>query len=508
MSPRPRSFRTLVLWSLAWSLANGHSQPQQLRGARYAVQRQGASRGLSGRIRLAAHVEPARSLPAWRAICNAALPLLAACLCEPGLTLIDTACVGNLGTQRAVGLAALSVNGAVFDLISNVLATLCTASTNVVASAKGRAASARALNVALMVGIFIGVVGASCLFGLAPWIVANVFGLAGSPDVASKALAYMRIRSLGVPIVCTNYVLYGAVLASGNTSIAAPAVACSAAVNVALDLILVGALQWSTAGAAVATVASTGTACAILWRQIMGPVSAMPSQDEDGRKGGRRFRIRDMQAALPTRAELRPFGAISGAVLLGTTTTSAIHAVATRVVSAASSVVASATHQVAFQTVGLLSCTSIPLSLAVQGLLGSHKEDKAQVRSLVRSVILLSSLSGLLAAGCARVALVEAARFLTADMNVAECLRGRWPIFASTTFAWCQTTALFGVFVGLGLLGPFICVHAAAALGTLAYISLGAGRVADPLLRAWFGSLLYSCTRLALYGPSLIRQIC
>eukprot|EP00303_Exanthemachrysis_gayraliae_P000078 CAMPEP_0206009524 /NCGR_PEP_ID=MMETSP1464-20131121/9836_1 /ASSEMBLY_ACC=CAM_ASM_001124 /TAXON_ID=119497 /ORGANISM="Exanthemachrysis gayraliae, Strain RCC1523" /LENGTH=209 /DNA_ID=CAMNT_0053383121 /DNA_START=1 /DNA_END=630 /DNA_ORIENTATION=- len=188
--------------------------------------------------------------------------------------------------------------------------------------------------------------------------------------------------------------------------------------------------------------------------------------------------------------------------------TSAVHAVATRVVAASGQLLAGATHQVAFQAVSLLSCTAIPLSLAVQGLLSPWQgredgEGRERVREVVGAVLAMSAALGALAALGARLAVVDCVSALTADVDVAARLRSVWPVLAGATFAWCQTTALFGVFVGLGLLAPFVRVHATAAIGALAYHAAAGARLSDPLLRAWLGSLGYSALRLVLYSPTV-----
>lgn len=455
----------------------------------------------------------ADELPAGRAIWRSALPLYGACLCEPTLTLIDTACVGSLGQATTVGLAALAVNGAVFDVAANIFASLCTASTNVVgvASARGDRELRRAVSVSLAVAVVVGCVSGAALLGVSGPLATRVFGLAKSPDVARRALSYMRIRAAFTPVVCVNYVLYGVLLARADTSIAVRAVSLSALVNIALDVLLVGVAQLSTSGAAVATVAAQIAVCSTLLghvRRTLPPAEAAAGAGDAAAAAGSRSAAA-ARWPRPTLAELRPFGAVFGAVGLGTLTTSAVHACAARLVASSGEVAATAAHQVGFQAVSLLSCTAIPLNLAVQGLLASAAGAgaRARVRELVRAALRQSVAVGGLAAAIAWAMLARFPSVLTREVAVAARLRGLVPLCAATAYLWCQTTALYGVFVGLRLLGPFLRVHALSAAGALCVLLGGRFTRPDALVHAWTGAALYSALRLAFYAPSVVRVL-
>jgi Na+-driven multidrug efflux pump len=467
-------------------------------------------RRVASRVRLAAGddargassgapLSAADALPPAAAIWRVALPLFAACMCEPALTLIDTACVGNLGAETAAGLAALAVNGAVFDVLANVLSSLCTASTGVVATAatKGAVALRRAVALSLAISLAIGACCGALVFGSSDFLTRNVFGIA-SPLVAGRALAYMRVRAVFVPVVCANYALYGVLLARGDTAIAVKAVGASALCNVILDILLVGGLGLSTAGAAVATVVAQGVVCAVLGAHVLRTLPAAPPPPALATAPARaRWRV--------SAAELEPFGSIFGAVGLGTATTALVHAAGARLVAGSGDVAAAAAYQVGFQAVSLLSCLAVPLNLGVQSLLASARArgDGARARALVFAVLGQSAMVGAGAGLSAAVLLRWGARLLTADAAVVAALRAVVPLCAATAAAWCVTSALYGVFVALRLLGPFVAVHALGAAGALAVLARGAGVLGSPLTHAWVAALAYSSIRLVVYAPVL-----
>ena len=446
-------------------------------------------------------------LPPAAAIWRTALPLFAACLCEPFLTLIDTACVGNLGVDTAAGLAALAASGAVFDVLANVLASLCTAATNVVAagSARGPDALRRAVRVSLTISLALGVCGAAAVLLGSQRLVSRVFMLS-SPAVVSRALGYMRLRGAFVPVVCVNYALYGVLLARADTGIAVRAVAVSALANTGLDLLLVGACGLSTVGAACGTVAAQLCVCTILMRHVyasLPPLSHQPRAGARAQPGGARARL------LPTVAELRPFGAVFGAVGFGTALTAIVHAAAAQVVAASGSVPSAAAYQVSFQAVSLLSCFAVPLNLGVQSLLAAARVSGSttRVRALVSAVIGQSAIVGAAVGASAALLLRYCVRLLTSDPSVALRVHAIVPLCALTACAWCQTSALYGVFVALGLLRAFVAVALLGAAGGLAVLFRGGGVVTDPLQRAWLGALAYSAIRICAYAPLLLRAI-
>jgi Na+-driven multidrug efflux pump len=99
-----------------------------------------------------------------RDVAAIAAPVLGACLVEPALTMIDTWFVGRLSPPRAavLGLAALSANCSLFNLITTALSFFCTATAGMVArgAAAGDPSAARR---ALTHGAYLSVIAGTTL---------------------------------------------------------------------------------------------------------------------------------------------------------------------------------------------------------------------------------------------------------------------------------------------------------------------------------------------------------
>lgn len=71
---------------------------------------------------------------------SVALPALAACIVEPLLTIVDSFCIGQyMSTLESTnGLAGMSVNGAIFNILAAATYPLCTATTALVSDSMGK----------------------------------------------------------------------------------------------------------------------------------------------------------------------------------------------------------------------------------------------------------------------------------------------------------------------------------------------------------------------------------
>ena len=75
----------------------------------------------------------------WSDIYSIAIPGLAACLVEPALSLVDTFFVGQskVAAVATIGLAGMSVNGALFNVIAAATGPLGTSTTTVISKVLG-----------------------------------------------------------------------------------------------------------------------------------------------------------------------------------------------------------------------------------------------------------------------------------------------------------------------------------------------------------------------------------
>jgi hypothetical protein len=144
--------------------------------------------------------DPARSIKELQLdLLMLAVPMLAVVLAEPLLTLIDTWFVGTVlaADQAKAGLAALSANCSLFNLITCCFSFFTMSSTAIVARAGG---GQKAAGQAVKNGVFLALAMASLLSGFLILYTTPVLvlGYGIDPNVASftPAVEYLRYHSL------------------------------------------------------------------------------------------------------------------------------------------------------------------------------------------------------------------------------------------------------------------------------------------------------------------------
>jgi Na+-driven multidrug efflux pump len=206
-----------------------------------------------------------------------AVPAIGVWLCSPLLSLIDTSSVGLLaGTAQQ---AALNPAVAVADYSARLLSFLYTGTTHMVAVAQeadrdveGKPETAKAFRGALQLSVMVGTgVGSILLLFARPLLKAIIGNEAIDPEVFGAAMKYVRIRSLGMPAAAAIGTAQAACL--GMQDIRSPlcVVLVAAAVNLVMDLLLVGRPQlWigGAAGAAWATMFSQYIAMGLFFKWL------------------------------------------------------------------------------------------------------------------------------------------------------------------------------------------------------------------------------------------------
>jgi len=219
----------------------------------------------------------AESRPSVRKeLVSLSLPILGAVLIEPIQSMIDTAAVGHcsstaLGYSTTAGIAALSSNTALFNLVSGSCAFLCTATTALVArsgkingTVKGspghkESSSKRAASLAMVDGLFIStllgaVVGAALFIGRRSILTA--LGVPVTSAVFKPAEEYLVIRAVAWPASMSMLVMVGTALGLKDAKTAAISVIIPCIVNIIGDVLLSNILGMGVKGAAIATAAS------------------------------------------------------------------------------------------------------------------------------------------------------------------------------------------------------------------------------------------------------------
>ncbi len=221
-------------------------------------------------------------VPNMAKIIKFAIPAVGVWLCSPLLSLIDTSSVGLLsGTAQQ---AALNPAVAVTDYSAMLCAFMYTATTNLVAGAKGKeeaqentddhSLTKKTLIQALQVSGYVGVMLGSFLISFAPILLRTIIGNDSiDPQVFSAALRYVRIRALGMPAA----VIIGSAQSAslGLQDIKSPmyVLLAAAIVNLLGDIIFVpqnSAWLGGAAGAAWATVFSQYAALVMFFKWMTG----------------------------------------------------------------------------------------------------------------------------------------------------------------------------------------------------------------------------------------------
>jgi putative MATE family efflux protein len=433
-----------------------------------------------------------------RRILALALPAVVTLAADPLLGLVDTAVVGRLG---AAELGGLGLAVAVLTAVSWIFNFLVFGTTSTVARAVGagdRAAAGERVSHAAQVAVVLGVTVGALLLAAAPRLLS---ALGAVDELLDPAVAYLRVRAVGVPLLLLGYVGHGAFRGVSDTRTPLGIVVVANVVNAALTFLLVFPLGFGITGAAWATVAAeaiTVGAFAVLLGRTGLPLAGH---------------------GVPGRRQLRALVVVSrdlflrtGGLLLGLL---AITAAAAR-----TGAVTAAGHQVLYQTFLLVSFLMDGFAIAGQAMVGTalgagrDAEARQVARRLLRWGIGGGAVIGaLLLAGSGVLP-----RVLTDDAAVLAAVATTWwfaalghlingPVFAldgvlmgAEDFAYLRTWTVLAAVVGGvggqlsataggGLLGLWVAVQAMMLVRLLslvlrvrgtAWSRTGAGLVTDP----------------------------
>ena len=342
-------------------------------------------------------------------ILKLAVPTLAVVLCEPILTLIDTWFVGSMlaAEPAKAGLAALSANCSLFNLIACCMSFLTIASTSLVASAGGgRKAGGKGLKKGLEVAVPVGCLMAGAFIYWSKALLVTGFGMDASAASFSPAVQYLSIRALALPAILSQNVLVGVSL--GIKEASAPVVGClvAAVTNVVLDYALIVSAGWGISGAAAATAAASYMGLFSMAVALKNKIEMEPWRVQASSLApSLQFAIRDWVQQLSS-AKLRSLRVSSNVLLLmGTTASGLTYSMTARSAVLGSvgdaSVAAGAAHQIALQTWWFFSYFATPLSMTVQSLLPrAIAEGKfLEARRLIWAQLIISSALNLAVTG-------------------------------------------------------------------------------------------------------------
>ena len=195
------------------------------------------------------------------------LPLTISSMLQIAFNAADLIVVGRFGRPNA--LAAVGSNGALVNLVVNVLMGLATGGGVLCArwfGAGDRERLHRTVATALMVGL-----GGGALFGVLGILLARpLLRLVGSPaEVAPLAAVYLRLYFAGMPVIALYNFAGAALRSTGNTRQPLIYLAVAGVLNVALNLFFVIVVGIDVAGVALATVLSQCVSCFLTVRCLL-----------------------------------------------------------------------------------------------------------------------------------------------------------------------------------------------------------------------------------------------
>ena len=182
------------------------------------------------------------------------LPALGAALADPLMSLVDTACVGQVSS---IGLAALGPNTAVFGFVSMVFQFFTVSTTAMVSRAhddRNVAKKSRCVSDALSLAALCGALTAFILTAFGK----DILRLMYTPnELMVPAYAYLTIRAAAVPATLITLVGTAASLGARNSRAPLRVASLTSTLNCTLNLYLVlGPPKLGIVGSAVGTCVS------------------------------------------------------------------------------------------------------------------------------------------------------------------------------------------------------------------------------------------------------------
>ncbi|GAQ91217.1 MATE efflux family protein [Klebsormidium nitens] len=348
-----------------------------------------------------------------------ALPALGSCLADPLMSLIDSCCVGQIGS---VQLASLGPNTAIFNFVFQVFGFLGISTTSMLASlsasgsgtpAAAQHKAARTLSVALTLALLLGVLALVVL----EWQgVALLRAMGASPELLGPGLAYLRIRALSAPAVLVLVVGQGACLGCQDARTPLFIFLGAGLLNVVGDILLTLHWRWGVRGAAWATVVAQYCGAAVFLYTLADRLpllpaptaGAIPSPDQassspadpragvapGGRTKGAPRRVRRVGppfrlqwGAWPSDEEMRALAGVGGTLVMRSLCGMVVY---TLLAYAATSLgtLHIAAHQVSMQLFWFLSYFPEPLSISAQSLVARDLAAEPQrARAMARMLL-------------------------------------------------------------------------------------------------------------------------
>jgi len=447
-----------------------------------------------------AREKPNESLGAgdMKEILGLALPALGAVIADPLMSLVDTACVGQISSLH---LAALGPNTAVFNFVFQVFTFLGVGTTALIArnslSAAGitskerrhrRIEASRTMANSLVLAVGCGL---ACTLALQAAGPALLSVLGADAAMLPHALEYLRVRALACPAVMVMCVAQGACLGQQDSWTPLKIFAFAGVFNLVGDLYLILQAGWGVAGAAWATMAAQYVGAGLFLRSL--------------HKSGQTARGVPLQwHGIPSVRALRPFLTVGG-TLFSRTMLQMMAYSAISYSAMALGTLATAAHQVALQVFWFLSYFPEPLSITAQSLIARDLQQPQRVRRLARSLLKVGAVMGLMLGAAGVAVYAGAPRLFTNDPAVIAMLRNLTAQVFTAELLCAMVMVCDGVSIGSGDFKHLPRVGVAATTTVVAML-WGCTRMGLGLGGVWCGMSLFFAIRLAMHAVHIYRN--
>lgn len=188
----------------------------------------------------------------FQSLIRFAVPVLGALILQAAYGAVDLLVVGRFGDASSI--SAVGTGSAFMQMVTFVIVSLAMGSTVMIGQHIGEKkpkAAGDAVGTTIVLFAVLGIV----LTVLLEVFAGNIVGILQVPEESvAKTILYIRICSGGILVIIAYNVISGVLRGVGNANLPFIFAGIACVVNIAGDLLLVGALHMDVAGAAIATV--------------------------------------------------------------------------------------------------------------------------------------------------------------------------------------------------------------------------------------------------------------
>ena len=453
--------------------------------------------------------------------------------------------MANRSTTATVGLAGMSINGALFNIIAAATAPLGTGTTAVISRIRGQQEQkANASNVnangkkgtisnrdinekkefsvgeIFLSGIFLAAAGGTFLSSLCHLFgrdfVAQVFQIKDSLLVATSD--YLKIRSLSLPSVLLNYIVFGFSIAMQDSIAPVLSIVTAFIFNVLGDYVLVGRMGYSLTGAAIATALSSYLGSFVALRHIFKtynirlPRVLQTDNDQkynniaaingSEKKKGKSGSI--MWERIFNKQGLEMFFTASGPLLAGAMVNTMTYSAGARIASFTQdpmlSTVQVAAHQIVMQSWWFLSYFSSPFSLVAQAVIPKDlvKGNTKRVKRMASLLLKLTAAAGVLVTAVNVLLILQFPGTFTKNIEIQSIARSVLLPSSISLFIICMSTVSDGIFIGCNAINDYLAASVLSTTAAWLYYAYSINKKLG-LIGAWNGLLIFSIVRMAYY---------